>query len=144
MSIYTSTSMKKPKRGEKCPTCGRKLPKRIPVQRANPRKGPMRDPGYRRWLRIERFCYIAGAVIGGQCEPFPFNPDPAHTQNNGMGSKGPDSSCVPLCRRHHSEYDRDRKAFERKYGICMAEIAKEHYARYLKEQEEQNGTNQNI
>jgi hypothetical protein len=50
-----------------------------------------------------------------------------------MRSKGPDSSCVPLCRKHHDEYDAGRKAFEKKYGVSMKALAAEHYARYQKE-----------
>ena len=43
-----------------------------------------------------------------------YSTDPAHTQGNGMSSKGPDSSCVPLCRKHHRDFDSGRKAFEKK------------------------------
>lgn len=32
-----------------------------------------------------------------------------------------------------TEYDRDRKAFEKKYHIDMKAVAREHYGRYLKE-----------
>ena len=53
--------------------------------------------------------------------------DPAHTQNNGGSSKGPDSSCAPLCRAHHMEYDNGREAFEEKYGIDMAREAAIHW-----------------
>jgi hypothetical protein len=56
--------------------------------------------------------------------------DPAHTANNGMGSKGPDSSCAPLCRVHHREYDAGRAAFEEKYGLDMAKEAAAHFRLY--------------
>lgn len=59
--------------------------------------------------------------------------DPAHTENNGMSSKGPDSSCVPLCRSHHLEYDSGREAFESKYGIDMKAIAAAYWERYQQE-----------
>jgi hypothetical protein len=55
----------------------------------------------------------------------------AHTQNNGMGSKGPDSSCAPLCRKHHREYDSGREAFEAKYGIDMKQLAADWHKEYL-------------
>lgn len=87
----------------------------------------MRDKGYRDWIREYRHCAI--------CCGYPC--DPAHTVNNGMRSKGPDSSCAPLCREHHREYDGCRKAFEFKYGINMQEKAAEWYAAYLKWKEQQ-------
>ena len=59
--------------------------------------------------------------------------DPSHTVNNGMSSKGPDSSCVPLCRKHHREYDAGRKAFEAKYAVDMKALAAEHWKRFCEE-----------
>lgn len=100
----------------------------------------MRDPKYRRWL-TGLPCLISAILIrhigeagvySTQLEPT----DPAHTQNNGTSSKGPDSSCVPLCRIHHREYDAGRAAFEAKYGVDMKVLAAEYYNRYLTE----NGT----
>lgn len=151
MSIYTSTAMRKPRRGEKCPTCGRRVPKPIKSVRANPRKGPMRDPGYRKYVRISP-CIVCSNGCGechhinpwpecclgrGECVGVPV--DAAHTENNGMGSKGPDSSCVPLCRKHHQEQHKiGIDAFNKKYGINLKEIAAEHYSRYLSEKEQQS------
>jgi hypothetical protein len=133
-----------------CRPCRRKLRRLLaPVGpgkpvckvRAKPRRGPMRDPKYRAWCR-ERVCAITlvyGSLIASVvqddaaiCSPGPPN-DPAHTQNNGMASKGPDSSCAPLCRKHHAEYDSGRDAFEKKYGVDMKKIAAEHYAKYIAE-----------
>jgi hypothetical protein len=105
--------------------------RRTPVKkrRAKPRRGPLRDAKYRRWLR-DRLC----AVWRGPDSCFLLSDcDAAHTANNGMGSKGPDSSCVPLCRKHHREYDAGRKAFEKKYGVDMRAIAAEQWARYEQE-----------
>jgi len=86
--------------------------KPIPRRRAKPRRGPLRCPAYRQWLKDRR------------CSVCPATPsDPAHTANNGTGSKGPDSSCAPLCRVHHREYDAGRKKFEAKYGIEMRTVA---------------------
>ena len=59
--------------------------------------------------------------------------DPAHTENNGTSSKGPDYSCVPLGRGHHREYDAGRKAFEKKYDIDMQETAKKYWETYQRE-----------
>ncbi len=107
----------------------------VKKKRSKPRRGPMRDPKYRRWLRqaMGNFCivWISGNV--GACCSDALNPEAAHTQNNGMSSKGPDSSCVPLCRKHHREYDAGRAAFEAKYGIDMKAEAAKYYARYLEE-----------
>jgi hypothetical protein len=120
-------------------------PTRIPSKRAKPRRGPMRDPEYRMWLRMQ-------VCVAPENPEYPqlYSAkhllavlDPAHTQNNGIRSKGPDSSCVPLCRNHHEEYDKNRKAFEKKYGVSMAELAREHYARFLKEKE-QHGADKNV
>lgn len=59
--------------------------------------------------------------------------DPAHTENNGMSSKGPDSSCGPLCRVHHNEYDAGRAAFEKKYRVDMKAVAADHWKRFCAE-----------
>lgn len=92
----------------------------------------MRDPEYRRWCSRE-FCAVGYAVGSETCSPFVQRCDPAHTVNNGMRSKGPDSSCVPLCRKHHLEYDNWREGFEKKYGVDMKAIAAEKYAQYQNE-----------
>lgn len=114
--------------------------KRSPVckKRRKARRGPMREPKYRHWLKTE-WCVIirrrdvsmVDACNNVGC--LPYLSDPAHTENNGTSSKGPDSSCVPLCRKHHREYDAGREAFEKKYGVHMPKIAAEHYARYKAE-----------
>ncbi len=106
--------------------------KPIPSKRAKPRRGPMRDPKYRRWLRNE-LCVVGMACGSETCSSFIRQFDAAHTQNNGMRSKGPDSSCAPLCRKHHAEYDAGRAAFENKYGVDMKAIAAEHYKRFQSE-----------
>ena len=67
--------------------------------------------------------------------------EPAHTgKTNGMRSKSGDDSCIPLCQRCHAEMDGrlttkivTRAAFAKKYGLDLAAIAAEHYARYKKE-----------
>ena len=116
--------------------------KPIAKKRATPRRGPMRDPQYRKFLRNIGYCPVCfgpawvvhGAFVSrftnrdvGECI------DPAHTENNGMRSKGPDSSCAPLCRVHHEEYDAGRKAFEEKYEVSMKDVAAKWYALYLEQ-----------
>ena len=110
-----------------------------------PRRGPVeipadewRNPEYRAFLREEGWCvvcqlYFGGHVPAGDC-------DPAHTVNAKTSQKGPDSTCAPLCRRHHDEYDgqvplpnrangkpreRNHAAFEKFYCVDMkAEAAR--------------------
>lgn len=122
--------------------------RRTPVRkkRSKPRRGPMRDKGYRNWLK-EQPCAVSDRIplANGHVITFPKpvpgvftfdceqQTDPAHTVNNGMGSKGPDSSCAPLCRKHHREYDAGREAFENKYGVDMKKIAAQNWARYESE-----------
>ena len=117
----------------KCPHCKQTIRNLLPKVRTKPRRGPMRDPKYRRWLR-EQLC----AAPGDYFEDHSLSVDPAHTQNNGMRSKDPDSSCAPLCRARHREYEAGRAAFEAKYGIDMRQIAAEHYFRYLNEARKDN------
>jgi len=110
------------------------LPRYTPLKRkrSTPRRGPLRDTQYRRYVKqfaCVVFEYSEGPEI--PCAPFAFV-DPAHTGNNGMSSKGSDSSCVPLCRKHHREYDANRAAFEMKYGLNMKRIATELYQKYLR------------
>ena len=104
------------------------MTRRTPVKkrRSKPRRGPLRDPEYRKWLKYE-YCAIGEAYGSEGCTGVT---DPAHTENNGMGSKGPDSSCIPLCRRHHREYDAGRAAFEKKYGLDMKAIAAQLWSQY--------------
>jgi hypothetical protein len=119
--------------------------KRIPRRRRKPRRGPLRCQPYKDWLKLEGKCracqitcarlskqpvtwslwYYRAAFQAGHC-------DPAHTRNNGMRSKGPDSSCAPLCRgfespNHHDEYDAGRKAFVAKYGYDPEDEAAAHW-----------------
>ena len=97
--------------------------KPIPRKRAQPRRGPLRCPEYRAWLRENMWCVI-GVIEGSEgCRPQLGELDAAHTENNGMRSKGPDSSCAPLCRKHHREYDAGRADFERIHKIDMQAIA---------------------
>lgn len=113
---------------------------RSPIRKkrpGKPRRGPMRDPQYRKWCTSET-CAVCLLMISREeyqnLNPFGcFVVDPAHTENNGASSKGRDSSCLPLGRMHHEEYDAGRKAFEKKYGVDMKFEASRSYARYLEE-----------
>jgi hypothetical protein len=97
----------------------------IPRKRVKPRRGPLRDPRYREHLRSQR-CASCGKY-GTRWNPV----DPAHTENNGMSSKGDDSGCAPLCRTCHTEYDSGRVEFERRTGLDMKRIARTYWDAYV-------------
>jgi hypothetical protein len=92
---------------------------------------PLRDYGYRQWLRYEGVCCACAKLASRPRHELLGLSDGAHTQNNGMRSKGPDSSCVPLCRKHHREYDRGREAFEGKYALDMKQEAAWWWEQYI-------------
>ena len=104
-----------------------------------PRRGPWRSPAFRAYVRIhpcvacQKLCGNCGAkCVGvGRCVGVPV--DACHTENNGMSSKGPDSSCAPGCRKHHREFDAGRKAFEAKYGVDMKAVSVELFASWCAE-----------
>lgn len=89
-------------------------------RRSAPRRGRQENKKYRAWLIVHGRCAVCG-VIG--C-------DPCHTENGGMRMKGPDSSCAPLCRKHHREFDSGRARFEAKYVIDMCAVAERWYRMY--------------
>jgi hypothetical protein len=99
---------------------------RLNPKRKTPRKVSVeRNRDYMNWLRETARC----AII--DCRT-PHFPDPAHTERNGMASKGADSSCVPLCRLHHEEQHYiGAQRFEEKYGVNLRALAAEHYQRWL-------------
>jgi hypothetical protein len=75
------------------------IPRRTPIRkRRAARRGPWRCVDYRRWVASHP-CVICGNQ----------NSQAAHTESNGMSSKGPDSSCVPLCLLHHDVLDGRRQ-----------------------------------
>ena len=83
------------------------------ASRRRPRRGPARNWQYRRWIGS------LPSVVSGRPHC-----DSCHTRNNGMSSKGSDFTCVPLTRAEHDEYDAGRDAFEKRYGVSMAEVVK--------------------
>ena len=109
----------------------------IPKRRSKPRRGPpdipeieWRNPEYRKFLRSDGIC--AACVKIGNKRWMPYVCDPAHSEHNGMSSKGRDSSCLPLCRPHHSEADGQKRlpngqvgraAFEAYYCLDMKAVA---------------------
>lgn len=113
----------------------------FPLPRARRRRvSVLRDPEYMDWLK-ERPCVacVKQAAPVGPCAWWRLAIiDPAHTLNNGLSSKGPDSSCIPLCRYHHDEMDgrlsaavTTKQQFAAKYGLNLVNESAAHYALYL-------------
>jgi hypothetical protein len=80
---------------------------------AKERRGPVRDPAYRTWLRTLACCACG---IEGQSEC-------AHTGDHGLSQKAADAQCIPLCAECHTRgplaYHRlGRVAFERARGLA--------------------------
>lgn len=57
--------------------------------------------------------------------------EPHHTESGGVGLKGSDFSCVPLCRKHHRElHDMTVSEFESKYYIELKTYISDYLLRY--------------
>jgi hypothetical protein len=116
------------------------MTRRVPVKRRRetPRRvAVLRDPDYLAYLR-ERFCVVCvreqehAAYWKRLSQPIPVLSDAAHTEVNGTGSKGADSSCIPLCRKHHRQlHNIGMTDFQLKYEIDLEREAEAHYAMYL-------------
>lgn len=68
---------------------------------------PIRDPGYRRWIKRSP-CAACGRS---------WSIDPAHTGPHGMSQKASDLTCIPLCRRCHDAFDATPQLFAEKHGL---------------------------
>lgn len=74
---------------------------------AQPKAGYLRDAEYRAWVRTHR-CLLVPSIDGRKCKQFGDRQpvEAAHLVHGaGMGIKGSDASCVPLCPAHHDAYD---------------------------------------
>ncbi len=93
------------------------------------------------WLKTQPCWGCIAAMHQTGCGSIAMYSEPAHTaKTNGRSSKGPDSSCIPLCHIHHAEMDGrlntkivTKEQFAAKYNLDLADIAAEHYARFKKE-----------
>ena len=70
---------------------------------------------YRRWIS-SLGCCVSGCVHATR------RVDPCHTGAHAYGRKSSDLSCIPLCRRHHDEFDANPRAFAEKYRINVPEL----------------------
>lgn len=86
----------------------------VRIKKSRPRRrGPFRSPAYRKFIASKE-CLVSGQLGCDAC----------HLGHNGLGSKAPDSTCVPLKREYHQELHRiGQPAFEKKYGLDLAESA---------------------
>lgn len=86
-----------------------------------PKPKTFRSEKYKRYIRS-----LPCLICGGKSEA-------AHTGGGGMGLKGPDDGCIPLCHGHHMESHRiGEKTFARKYRLDYGRITtklKEQYRR---------------
>ncbi len=102
MKKILETSVPKPRKKRKAKP---KFPKRSPIKKTNAkRKASEFARCYGSKDRVEfvrSLRCIVCAVFGG---PWVYS-DNAHTENGGAGRKGPFTSIIPLCRRHHQGYD---------------------------------------
>jgi hypothetical protein len=107
----------------------------IRTRRRTPRRvQAIRDEKYLQFIR-ERRCLVCREMEGFRLNYPPS--DPAHTKVNGMSSKGDDSSCVPLCRLHHTElHKRGILDFQVKYGVDLRQEALTYYGLYLLDKED--------
>ena len=114
---------------------------RTPKRRAKPRRGPLRNLLYRMWVaKLPSVGCFPLAYRDGKVRLYimsdpdfyfgPIRSQAAHTENNGTSSKGPDSSCVPLCPTHHADYDSGLVIFQIQNSIDLKAIAAELWAKY--------------
>lgn len=66
---------------------------------------------YRRWIS-SLGCCIDSCPLSERS-----GMDAAHTGARGLGQKSSDLATIPLCRRHHQEFDSNPRAFAEKYTL---------------------------
>ena len=68
---------------------------------------PVRDPLYRRFIKsLPCVACLRRWWV-----------DPCHTGPHGVGQKSCDMTCIPLCRKHHQEYDAAPVKFAARYKL---------------------------
>jgi hypothetical protein len=94
------------------------LPKRL--ERADRRRDERCCPAHRAWVRRHRCCVPGCLNTQIEC---------AHVRtgtDGGLALKPSDRWAISLCRNHHQEQHRvGERAFERRYGIDLYELALE-------------------
>ncbi len=97
----------------------------IPRKRkGKPRRGPAgidparwRNPAYLQFLREKGKC-VACATKRARDRYIASACDPCHGPVSGLGAKGEDAGCVPMCRTHHDlQHSIGWPAFEERFGF---------------------------
>ena len=102
-------------------------------QRRKVRRGPLRDPKYREWIRTLP-CTVCGSS---------WRVEAAHTgSDGGMSMKPSDYSCIPLCRYCHtggsSAYHKIGKpAFEQNHGLNLKRLVRTLNSRWASERQQE-------
>ena len=90
---------------------------------------PIRDKWYRRFI-ASLPCLVCGTRR---------NVDPCHTGSHGIGTKSSDLNCIPLCRKHHDEFDEDPKLFAILHGLDIRALIARYNATWLQLQRRKAG-----
>ena len=92
-----------------------------------PKPKTYRSEKYKTWVR-EQQCILHDNFAYG------YSIEAAHTEHSGMGIKGNDLSCIPLCSYHHAkQHHLGVKTFEEKYGVDLKDEAVKCLRRYVEE-----------
>lgn len=70
---------------------------------------------YKEFIRKQKCCACNTHIIGRKPET-----DPHHVKSKGAG--GSDLTCIPLCRKHHTEIHWSAVKFQVKYNIDLKSI----------------------
>jgi hypothetical protein len=85
---------------------------------------PVRDVAYRQFVR-NHVCAVCGKS---------WSVEACHTGGHGIAQKSCDLSCIPLCRKHHQEFDRGPRAFAEQHGIDVPVVVARLRAGYQKKE----------
>ncbi len=109
------------------------LPKKRQPQRSGIKRAPKREwPKHRKWLRSHECVVSVSSTFwfNGFCAGMVEVSHIRTAANSGTGIKPHDSSAVPMCSSHHSEYHRiGAETWEKKYALDLARLAAEFTAK---------------
>ncbi len=88
-----------------------------------PKQPAGRSEAYLEYIRLQP-CYI--------CQDRPT--EPHHNGKSGTGLKSSDFTAIPLCRKHHREWqDTGVKTFEKKHNCSISEGVVKHLVKWCDE-----------
>ena len=100
-----------------------------------PKPKTYRSEKYKAWVR-EQSCtlhFCGKPHTFHDLKSYPI--EAAHTEHAGMGIRGSDLSCIPLCSYHHAkQHHLGVKTFEEKYAVDLEREATKTLRRYVEEQ----------